>query len=89
MTVGKLVPGLIEVLHMQPFSDDFLDAKNAIEMLRYRACVASVVLYDTFTALDKNVLKGQVHGSAYAYLSKCCYSAGTSYIVIASNMILS
>ena len=34
-------------------------------------------------------LKGQVHGSAHTYLSKCCFSAGTYCIVCGSNMIMS
>ena len=33
--------------------------------------------------------KGQVHGSAHADFSKCCFSAGTCCIVYASNMIMS
>ena len=28
-------------------------------------------------------LKGQVHGSAHAHLSKCCFSAGTCCIIYA------
>ena len=36
-----------------------------------------------------SVLKGQVHGSAHADLSKCCFSARTSCIVYESNMIMS
>ena len=35
------------------------------------------------------LLKGQVHGSAHAHLSNCCFSAGTCCIVYASNMITS
>ena len=31
-------------------------------------------------------LKEQVHGAAYAHISKCCFSAGTCCIVYASNM---
>ena len=34
-------------------------------------------------------LKGQVHGSLHAHLSKCCFSAWTFWIVYASNMIMS
>ena len=33
--------------------------------------------------------KGQVHGSAHAHLSKCCFSARTRWIVYANNMIMS
>ena len=39
-----------------------------------------------------SVLKGQVHGSAHAHLSKCCFSARTCcivYVIDASNMIIS
>ena len=36
-----------------------------------------------------SVLKGQVHGSAHAHLSKCCFSARTCCIVYESNMIMS
>ena len=39
--------------------------------------------------IKQNCLKGQVHGSAHAHLSKCCFSAGTCCIVYASNMIMS
>ena len=35
------------------------------------------------------LLEGQVHGSAHAHLSKCCFSAGTSCIAYASNIIMS
>ena len=34
-------------------------------------------------------LKGEVHGSAYAHLSKRCFSFGTCCIVYARNMIMS
>ena len=34
-------------------------------------------------------LKGQVHGSAHAHLSKCYFVAGTRCMVYASNMIMS
>ena len=36
-----------------------------------------------------SVLKGQVHGSAHAHLSKYCISAATCCIVYGSNMIMS
>ena len=36
-----------------------------------------------------SVLKGQVHGSAHAHLSKCCFSTATGCVVSASNMIMS
>ena len=39
-----------------------------------------------------SVFKGQVHGSAHAHLSKCCFSARTCcivYVIDASNMIIS
>ena len=35
------------------------------------------------------ILKGQVHGSAHAHLSKCRFSARTCCIIYASNMIMS
>ena len=35
------------------------------------------------------ILKGQVHGSAHAHLSKCRFSARTCCIIFASNMIMS
>ena len=34
-------------------------------------------------------LKGQVHGSAHAHISKCYFSAGTCCIVYGSNMTMS
>ena len=36
-----------------------------------------------------SVLKGQVHGSAHAHLSKYCFSAATGCVIYASNMIMS
>ena len=36
-----------------------------------------------------SVLKGQVHGSVHAHLSKCYFSARTCRIVYESNMIIS
>ena len=44
--------------------------------------------YFTFM-LSFILFRGQVHGSAYAHLSKCCFSTGTCWIVYASNMIMS
>ena len=34
-------------------------------------------------------LKEQIHGSAHAHSSKCCFSAATCCIVYESNMIMS
>ena len=36
-----------------------------------------------------DTLKGQVHSSAHAHISKCCFSAGTCCVFYASNMIMS
>ena len=36
-----------------------------------------------------SLLKGQVHGSAHAHLSVCCFSAATCCVVCASNMMMS
>ena len=36
-----------------------------------------------------SVLKGQVHDSVDAHVSKCCFSAVTCCVIYASNMIMS
>ena len=51
-------------------------------------------VHSFFDNLSRNscisgTLKGQVHGSAHAHLSKCCFVVGTRCIVYASNMIMS
>ena len=40
------------------------------------------------TQTSTGLFKGQVHGSAHAHLSKCCFSAATCCIVYAGNMIM-
>ena len=40
-------------------------------------------------AVKGTYLKGQVHSSAHAHLSKCCFSAATCCIVYGSDMIMS
>ena len=34
------------------------------------------------------LVKGHVHGSGHAHLSKCCFSAGACCVVYARNMII-